>query len=446
MEFPSPELAILADALAVLRPQEALPAELAAALANPDLRRVVLSAAQQLAGELPYHHPLYVGQMLKPPHEVARLAYTLSLWVNPNNHAIDGGQASSRMEKEAVARIAAMFGWQTPLGHLCGGGTIANFEALWIGRELRPGRAVAASDQAHYTHERLSAVLQVPFRKLPTDARGRLDVPALEAELARGEIGTVVATLGTTAVGAVDPLADIAALRERYDFRLHVDAAYGGYFTLAGNLDPETRRAFDALPLADSIVVDPHKHGLQPYGCGCVLFRDPSVGRFYRHESPYTYFTSDELHLGEISLECSRPGAAAIALWTTLELLPLVAGGEFARGLEAGRAAALDLHRTLVSDPRFVPLFAPQLDIVVWAVRANSASESSAAARAFFAAAAREGLHLALANLPRSLAESARAVERWDAPQLTCLRACVMKPEHQAWLPEIVRRLDAAAR
>src|SRR5215204_4182141 len=100
--------------------------------------------------------------MLKPPHPVARLAYALSLWVNPNNHALDGGQASSRMEKEAVARIAAMFGWHTHLGHLCGGGTIANFEALWIGRELRPGRAVAASDQAHYTHERLSAVLQVP--------------------------------------------------------------------------------------------------------------------------------------------------------------------------------------------------------------------------------------------------------------------------------------------
>ena len=70
------------------------------------------------------------------------------------------------------------------------------------------------------------------------------------------------------------------------------------------------------------MVVDPHKHGLQPYGCGAVLFRDPGVGRFYLHDSPYTYFTSDELHLGEISLECSRPGAAAAALWLTFRLLP----------------------------------------------------------------------------------------------------------------------------
>src|SRR5262249_17483668 len=84
---------------------------------------------------------------------------------------------------------------------------------------------------------------------------------------------------------------------------------------------------------------DPHKHGLQPYGCGCVLFRDPAVGRLYRHDSPYTYFTSTDLHLGEISLECSRPGAAAAALWATQRLLPLVEEGEFAPILRPARAA-----------------------------------------------------------------------------------------------------------
>jgi glutamate/tyrosine decarboxylase-like PLP-dependent enzyme len=444
MAFDSAELELLAAALRTMRAAGAALPAFEPALDEPGLRRAVLAAAERLAGELPYHHPLYIGQMLKPPHPVARLAYALALWVNPNNHALDGGRASSQMEKEAVARIARMFGWPAHLGHLTSGGTIANFEALWIGRELRPGRAIAASAQAHYTHERLSAVLQAPFCKVPSDSRGRLNVSALEAELRRGEIGTVVATLGTPAAGAVDPLDEIVALRGRYDFRLHVDAAYGGYYTLAANLDDEVRRACAALAAADSLVVDPHKHGLQPYGCGCVLFRDPSVGSFYRHESPYTYFTSDELHLGEISLECSRPGAAAVALWTTLELLPLVPGGEFARGLEACREAALGLHAALAADARFAPLFAPQLDIVVWAVRAHTASQSSALARDVFDAAARAGLHLALANVPRAMAAAARPVETWDAPQLTCLRACALKPEHRDWLPQIVRRLQAA--
>ena len=105
-------------------------------------------------------------------------------------------------------------------------------------------------------------------------------------------------------------------------------------------------------------MIDPHKHGLQPYGCGCVLFRDPAVGRFYKHDSPYTYFTSKELHLGEISLECSRAGAAAVALWATQQLLPLGRDGEFARGLARGGQAAVELDRRLRGDSRFKPLAA----------------------------------------------------------------------------------------
>src|SRR5690242_5746551 len=140
--------------------------------------------------------------MLKPPHRVARLAYALAMWINPNNHALDGGRASSAMEKEAVAGIARMFGWEEHLGHLCGGGTMANLEALWVGGRLRPGGAVLASAQAHYTHARISAVLGLPFEAVPCDRFGRMETKALAARLAAGDVGTVVATLGTTAVGA----------------------------------------------------------------------------------------------------------------------------------------------------------------------------------------------------------------------------------------------------
>jgi tyrosine decarboxylase / aspartate 1-decarboxylase len=413
---------------------------------EPDtLRDVLRDATERMKDNYPYHHPLYIGQMLKPPHPAARLAYAMAMFLNPNNHAMDGGRASSVMEKEAVAGIARMFGWEGHLGHLCGGGTMANFEALWVGRELRPGRAVAASAQAHYTHSRLSAVLGVPFRKIPVDPRGRMDVGALGRALSEGGIGTVVVTLGTTAAGTVDPLPDVLALRDRYDFRVHVDTAYGGYFTLAGNLGAEARAAFDRIGEADSIVIDPHKHGLQPYGCGCVLFRDPAVGRFYRHDSPYTYFSSAELHLGEISLECSRAGASAVALWTTMRLLPLEAGGAFARGLESCREAALMLYQSLERDDRFAPLFAPELDIVVWAVRAESASESSERARRIFDAAAERDLHMALATFPRAMLEASAPVSRWDVDEIVCLRACAMKPEHREWMPEILERLKTAA-
>ena len=88
------------------------------------LQTVMLKVAEKMRDNYPYHHPLYAGQMLKPPHSIARLAYMLSMWINPNNHALDGGRASSAMEKEAVAGIAKLFGWETHLGHLCGGGIL----------------------------------------------------------------------------------------------------------------------------------------------------------------------------------------------------------------------------------------------------------------------------------------------------------------------------------
>ncbi len=273
------------------------------------------------------------------------------------------------------------------------------------------------------------------------DDRGRMDLARLEARLQAGDVGTVVATLGTTAVGSVDPLPEILDLKKRHGFRLHADCAYGGYFTLAGNLDAPARAAFDALREVDSIVIDPHKHGLQPYGCGCVLFRDPAVGAHYRHDSPYTYFSSNELHLGEISLECSRPGAAAVALWATQRLLPLVRGGEFAGMLQDCHAAALDFHARLAQDPRFIPAFPPELDIVVWIVRAESAAESSLRARAVFARAEAAGLHLALAELP-----AAFFGDPWGAGgTVTALRSVLMKPEHLRALDTLVGLLSDSA-
>ena len=408
------------------------------------LDEVLNATAERLCDNYPYFHPQYAGQMLKPPHPVARLAYALAMWINPNNHALDGGRATSAMEKEAVAEIAAMFGWKEFLGHLCGGGTMANLEALWVAGQIHPGKKILASEQAHYTHQRISGVLKLEFETVPCDARGRMDIDALAQRLSRGDVSTVVATMGTTATGSVDPLPEILGLQERHGFRIHADCAYGGYFMLTRNLAEPAREAFTRIGETDSIVIDPHKHGLQPYGCGCVLFRDPGVGRLYKHDSPYTYFSSTELHLGEISLECSRPGAAAAALWATQKLLPLSKGGEFARGLEQGRNAALALYKKIGGDQRFVTAFEPELDIIVFAPRADSISEASAISRRIFDAAAKRGLHLAVAQLPAAFWEANRGAMKRDRESINCLRSVLMKPEHLEWVDRIWENLVAA--
>ena len=440
-----PEAELLAAARARLAAEFAHLPAVEVALDAARIDAVLTKVARRLGDNFPYQHPLYVGQMLKPPHPVARLAYALAMEINPNNHALDGGRASSAMEKEAVAKLARMIGFESHLGHLTGGGTVANLEALWVSRELGGDRRrVLASSEAHYTHSRMSAVLGMDFTALAVDREGRMDTAALKAELERGDVACVVATLGTTGHGALDPLEDILPLAREAGARVHVDAAYGGYFRLVAGGEADRERSFACMGRADSVVIDPHKHGLQPYGCGAVLFRDPAVGRVYRHDSPYTYFSSDELHLGEISLECSRPGASAVALWATLELLPLEPDGEFAAGLGDCLSAAAGLHHWVQRADDFVALAEPALDIVVFGVRADTAGAASDRARAVFDAAAERDLHLALLKLPRARAESWWPELEWDTDTVTVLRCCLMKSEHRAWLPEITLRLEQA--
>ena len=438
----------LAQRAAALLPLGTLAADRAPE--DPAAVAALTAMAQRLRDTYPYHDPRYAGQMLKPPAPVAWAAYATAMLLNPNNHALDGGPATARMEREVVEQLGDMLGVGAPrLGHLTSSGTIANLEALWVARELAPGTAVVSSEAAHYTHARMCGVLGVAHEAIAQDAEGRMDLDALAARLAAGGVGTVVATLGTTSLGALDPLPQIADLCTEHGARLHVDTAYGGFFALLAAPDGEPQvdaAAYAAIARADSVVIDPHKHGLQPYGCGCVLFADPAVGRFYAHDSPYTYFTSRDLHLGEISLECSRAGASAAALWATLQAQPLTRDGLGAQ-LAATRAAGLALAARLGADDRVALLVEPELDIVCCLARC--APDPSAAAERAFATLAAEGWHVATVRLDTAWARGRHPWLPQDAPTVTALRCCLLKPEHLgvagALADAVIAALDGAS-
>jgi glutamate/tyrosine decarboxylase-like PLP-dependent enzyme len=410
------------------------------------------AALSELTGRLrdnyPFFHPSYAGQMLKPPHPAAVVGYLAGMLINPNNHALDGGPATAAMEKEVVALLAAMFGYADPLGHLTTSGTIANLEALYVARQTHPDQGIAYSADAHYTHGRMCGVLRMPGTAVPTDGAGRMDLDQLEPLLASGRVGTVVATTGTTGLGAVDPVHEIVPLAARYGVRVHVDAAYGGFFALLAGTGLVDQAPWAAIGQADSVVVDPHKHGLQPYGCGAVLFRDPAVGRFYLHDSPYTYFTSDELHLGEISLECSRSGAAAAALWLTLQLLPLSADG-LGAVLAAGRRAALRWSELIGASDVLALYQPPDLDIVSYLPRRDTMSAIDAASASVMTAGMESDtdsvfLSVLRVEAPALTARHPEVVA--DTPGARILRSVLMKPESETYLPELHRRVEALAR
>jgi glutamate/tyrosine decarboxylase-like PLP-dependent enzyme len=292
-------------------------------------------------------------------------------------------------------------------------------------------------------------LLGVEGDPVPVDGAGRMDLSALEELLGTGRIGTVVLTAGTTGLGAVDPIHEAVALRERYGVRLHVDAAYGGFFALIADdrADGVEAAPWRAVARCDSVVVDPHKHGLQPYGCGAVLFADPAVGRFYRHDSPYTYFTSQQLHLGEISLECSRAGAAAAALWLTLRLLPLTPDG-LGAALRPGRRAAARWAGLLADSPHLAPYQRPDLDIVAYLPRLATLSAVDAASDRLMCRGMTDPddpVYLATYSVTgESLRERGHRVAG-DVPRGRILRSVLMKPESEGYLDRLHQRVERLA-
>jgi glutamate/tyrosine decarboxylase-like PLP-dependent enzyme len=413
----------------------------------PEIREVINELAERLKGNYPFHHPQYAGQMLKPPHPVAWLSYALAMTINPNNHALDGGPPTSAMEKEIVRKLAKMVGYPADaLGHLTSAGTIANLEALFVAREIHPGKRIAASENAHYTHRRMCKVLNTSFLEIPVDSKGTPDMDFIADHA--GQIGTLVVTMGTTGLGFVEPLNDLMNLAQEHGIRVHADAAYGGFFKLIA-ADLPGKEHWDRLGECDSIVIDPHKHGLQPYGCGSVVYRDPAVGRYFKHDSPYTYFTSDELHLGEISLECSRAGASAAAFWATERLLPFNSNG-LGSVLMKTRKAALAFAGRIQKMSGWELLSDPDLDIVGYfkSPASSALSEVNRLNRDIFREGMKRkesGFHLSLFTLPAHHFIRHFPDFEPDAGHAVILRSVLMKDEHLDFTDELAERLERAA-
>jgi glutamate/tyrosine decarboxylase-like PLP-dependent enzyme len=174
-----------------------------------------------------------------------------------------------------------------------------------------------------------------------------------------------------------------------------------------------------------------------------VLFADPSVGKLYSHNSPYTYFTSSDLHLGEISLECSRAGASAAAFWATVEALGLSREG-MGSIIADGRKAALQIADIIRAADGAELVVEPELDIVCVFPRRPTTGQISAATEDAFAAMAQDGWHLALYRVDSKWLARKHPWVVVDSDYTTVLRSCAMKPEHLQLAQEFSHRLIAS--
>jgi glutamate/tyrosine decarboxylase-like PLP-dependent enzyme len=384
--------------------------------------------------------------MLKPPVEIAALAYFSAMLMNPNNHALDGGPSTSKLEKEAVNEIAKMVRFKNYLGHLTSSGTLANLEGLWISKMLNPKSYIAICENAHYTHTRLAQVLDFKYKIIKMNDSGQMDINDLLNLLKSNKIGTVVITIGTTGFGSLDPLHELIELKRKYKLRIHVDAAYGGFFKILQNQNSKliVHEPFKFLHHADSIAIDPHKHGLQPYGCGCILFNDPAIGKFYKHDSPYTYFTSKDLHLGEVSLECSRAGASAAALWATLKVFPINSKEGMYKILSSTRKAALRFQQLLKNIDKLKLVLPPELDIVNFFPNKITTNEISQESERIFRRLMNrksKPIYLSKYRLSSDYLLRLHPTLRKNSNETVVLRSVLMKPEHEQYIDEIFEEI-----
>lgn len=304
-----------------------------------ELKKHLLEFLDRSKENLPYFHPRYSAQMLKDPAIPTILGYLTFMMSNPNNHAYEGGPVTTEMEMEVIDMMLNMVGFKNSWGHLSSGGSLANLEALWAVRDSSVSDGmVYFSEVSHYSLKRICSILRIKnYKEISVDKFFRIDLNELEDNLKKKKASMVIANLGSTGTGSVDDIESILKLRERYNFHLHIDAAYGGFartllldkknnFIKHENKIPVSEfvyRQLKSIEQADSITIDPHKHGLISYGAGAVLYKSEKLREVILNTAPYTYHKLDKPNIGMFSLEGSRPGAMAAACYLTYKVLPL---------------------------------------------------------------------------------------------------------------------------
>lgn len=281
-----------------------------------------------LPGSMGTPHPLYLGLVNSSPLPGAALADLLISSLNNNGGAFHQSPAMTTCEEELVPAFARLFGMPEADGMFLPGGSFATLQAVVLARvkatggPAQSGLRLYTSDAAHFSVARAAMVAGIAAEdvvSLPVLGRGTMDVSALEQRIRHDRDQgkrpfAVVATAGTTATGAIDPLADIAALCLKEGIWLHVDACYGGAAML---LEP-MRERFAGIERADSIAIDPHKWFFIPVTAALLLTTHRNVARKAFATTAGSYIPTDgEPDAWQRGIPTTRR-SSALAVWMAL--------------------------------------------------------------------------------------------------------------------------------
>lgn len=245
------------------------------------------------------------------------------------------GPGAVRMENMLIRWMAEICGYPSNAsGNLTSGGSLANLMGIVTARDAMKitsknieHSVIYLSEQAHHSVSkaiRIAGLSECMVRHLPLDQNYRIIPAELEKQIALDKKHKlnpflIIASAGTTDVGAIDPLDEIGNIAKKYHVWYHIDAAYGGFFALTD----EGKKKLKGMEKSDSLVIDPHKGLFLPYGLGVILVKDKmKLHASHRYVANYmqdAIGSSDEPSPAELSPELTKH-FRGLRLWLPLKL------------------------------------------------------------------------------------------------------------------------------
>jgi aromatic-L-amino-acid/L-tryptophan decarboxylase len=286
-------------------------------------------------------HPRMFGYVQSPGTPVAAFAGLLALTLNANLTVWRSAPAPVEIERLTIDWIRQILGFNAGAGGLfVSGGSMANLAAIAAARQAKEDSSsrlrIYASSETHFSIAKAAALLGIPRENVchvAVDERFRIRLDDLVAKITADLENSyvpfcVVANAGTVNTGAVDPLAEIREIANRFQLWMHVDGSYGAFAVLAKS----ARALFAGIEQADSIALDPHKWLYLPVDVGCVIYRAPESARAaFEYEAEYTRIIGEKADeafaFWDYGPELSRP-FRALKVWMLLKGVGLDSLGE----------------------------------------------------------------------------------------------------------------------
>jgi aromatic-L-amino-acid/L-tryptophan decarboxylase len=402
---------------------------------------VLLRLQQDVFGQIMHlDHPRFFAFVPSPSNFVSVMADTLAAGFNVFAGTWLEASGPAEIELVTIDWLRQLCGLPDTTGGLfVSGGSVANLTALAVARhvKLQDGTREAvlyASDQVHSSVERGCRLLGFDpsqLRKLPSDECFRLALPVLRQAILDDRAAgrhpfCVVANVGSTNTGAVDPLSSLADFCREEGLWLHADGAYGA----AAVLCDRGRSLMEGLERVDSLSLDPHKWWFQPYEIGCVLVRSHRQLLATFHTRPEYLKDLDrvgeEINFCDYGIQLTR-SFRALKLWMSLTTFGL---GAFRQAVARGIALAEWAEEVLRRSAYWEIVTPAQIGIVTF--RPASVERSSAEVDA-----------ISRRLVDEMIADGFAMVSSTVLRGCTVLRLCTINPRTtEADIEETIQRLE----